>query len=120
VALTASRDDDPVQTAGTQTLATLHHRRSVGKLGNARLAHLRCAFAAPMALDDDQSFWYFAGWHGEPFNWCEHHTDLFLPWHRGYLHYLLVGVRGGQDRGRRPVPPGQRHAGHLRVERQMK
>jgi tyrosinase len=82
-----------VHIAGAQTLATLHHRRSVAKLTPAQLANLRKAFAATMALDDDRGFWYFAGWHGEPFNWCEHHTDLFLPWHRAYLHYFELALQ---------------------------
>jgi tyrosinase len=82
-----------VHTAGAQTLATLHHRRTVAKLTAAQLADLRKAYAATMALDDDRGFWYFAGWHGEPFNWCEHHTDLFLPWHRAYLHYFELALQ---------------------------
>jgi tyrosinase len=76
----------------TTTTATLHHRRSVGKLSAKQLADLRQAFRAAMALEDDRGFWYFAGWHGEPFNWCEHHTDLFLPWHRAYLYYFELAL----------------------------
>jgi tyrosinase len=72
--------------------ATLHHRRSVGKLTAQQLADLRDAFRAVMRLQDDRGFWYFAGWHGEPFNWCEHHTDLFLPWHRAYLYYFELAL----------------------------
>ena len=45
-----------------------------------------------MRIQDDRGFWYFAGWHGEPFNWCEHHTDLFLPWHRAYLYYFELAL----------------------------
>jgi tyrosinase len=81
-----------VLTPGAPTRATLHHRRSVAKLTAAQLADLRKALTAVMALDDDRGFWYFAGWHGEPFNWCEHHTDLFLPWHRAYLHYFELAL----------------------------
>lgn len=72
--------------------ATLHHRRSVSKLTAAQLADLRRAFKAVMDIEDDRGFWYFAGWHGEPFNWCEHHTDLFLPWHRAYLYYFELAL----------------------------
>lgn len=79
--------------AGPATVATIHHRRSVAKLTAAQLADLRQAFRAVMALDDDRGFSYFAGWHGEPFNWCEHHTDLFLPWHRAYLYYFELAIR---------------------------
>ena len=45
-----------------------------------------------MRLQDDRGFWYFAGWHGVPFNWCEHHTELFLPWHRAYLYYFELAL----------------------------
>ena len=72
--------------------ATLHHRRSAGKLTPRQLADLRQAFRAVMALEDDRGFWYFAGWHGVPFNWCEHHTELFLPWHRAYLYYFELAL----------------------------
>lgn len=78
---------------GPAAVATVHHRRSVAKLTPAQLADLRQAFRAVMALDDERGFWYFAGWHGEPFNWCEHHTELFLPWHRAYLYYLELALR---------------------------
>lgn len=74
------------------TRATLHHRRSVGKLTAQQLADLRHAFKAAMAIEDDRGFWYFAGWHGIPFGWCEHHTELFLPWHRAYLYYLELAL----------------------------
>jgi tyrosinase len=77
----------------TAVRATLHHRRSVAKMTASQLADLRQAFRATMALDDDRGFWYHAGWHGEPFNWCEHHTDLFLPWHRAYLHYFELALQ---------------------------
>jgi hypothetical protein len=30
-------------------------------------------------------FDYFAGWHGVPLGWYQHHDPLFLPWHRAYL-----------------------------------
>lgn len=72
---------------------TLQLRKSVDKLSSAELDVLRQAFAQAMALQDDRGFWYFAGWHGEPFNWCEHHTDLFLPWHRAYLYYFELALQ---------------------------
>jgi tyrosinase len=74
------------------TRATLHHRRSVAKLTPQQLTDLREAFRAAMRVQDDRGFWYFAGWHGVPFNWCEHHTELFLPWHRAYLYYFELAL----------------------------
>jgi tyrosinase len=72
---------------------TVALRRSVAKLTAAELADLRKAFAGAMQLSDERGFSYFAGWHGEPFNWCEHHTHLFLPWHRQYLYYFELALQ---------------------------
>jgi tyrosinase len=65
----------------------------VEKLSAGQLTRVRKAFAGVMSLNDERGFWYFAGWHGEPFGWCEHHTDLFLPWHRAYLHYFELALQ---------------------------
>lgn len=82
-----------VQAPAQSRLATVHHRRNVDKLTASQLTDLRQAFRATMELEDERGFWYFAGWHGEPFGWCEHHTDLFLPWHRAYLHYFELALQ---------------------------
>lgn len=74
-------------------LATIHHRRNIAKMSPDQLADLRKAFKKTMELDDERGFWYFAGWHGEPFGWCQHHNDLFLPWHRAYLYYLELAMQ---------------------------
>jgi hypothetical protein len=50
-------------------------RKSVEKLLPADLEVLRKAFVQAMALSDNRGFGYFAGWHGQPFNWCQHHTS---------------------------------------------
>lgn len=82
-----------VSAPATPARGTIHHRRSVAKLTAPQLSALREAFEKTMALNDERGFWYFAGWHGEPFGWCEHHTDLFLPWHRAYLHYFELALQ---------------------------
>jgi len=82
-----------VQSPSQPVRASLRHRKSVDKLEPSELADLRKAFAEAMQLDDERGFWYFAGWHGEPFGWCQHHTDLFLPWHRAYLYYLELALQ---------------------------
>src|SRR3954454_19538500 len=90
-----ARAEAPVANQVPTTVAgrmTLHHRRSVGKLTAPQLRDLRRAFKAAMAIEDDRGFWYFAGWHGIPFAWCEHHTELFLPWHRAYLYYFELAL----------------------------
>jgi tyrosinase len=78
---------------GQTESAPLMHRKSVDKLTLPELDDLRLAFGKAMTLNDERSFWYFAGWHGEPFGWCEHHTDYFLPWHRAYLYYLELALQ---------------------------
>lgn len=82
-----------VQGLARAAQGTIHHRRSVAKLTPNQLANLREAFRKTMSLNDERGFWYFAGWHGEPFGWCEHHTPLFLPWHRAYLHYFELALQ---------------------------
>jgi tyrosinase len=82
-----------VRMPGQEALATLNYRKSISKLTVAELADLRRAFEAVQALSDTRGYSYFAGWHGIPFNWCEHHTDLFLPWHRAYLYYFELALQ---------------------------
>jgi tyrosinase len=82
-----------VTVPGPLVRGTLQMRKSVDKLLPAEVDVLRSAFSQAMALEDNRGFWYFAGWHGEPFNWCEHHTKLFLPWHRAYLYYFELALQ---------------------------
>ena len=46
-----------------------------------------------MELNDKRGFEYFAGWHGVPLGWCQHHDALFLPWHRAYLYNWEMAMR---------------------------
>jgi len=85
-----------VRTRGGVKRATLHHRKRIDRLSASQLAHVRAAFAKAMAISDERSYWYFAGWHGEPFQWCEHHTELFLPWHRAYLREFELALQTQQ------------------------
>jgi tyrosinase len=78
---------------GAPAVGTLQMRRSVDKLLPGDLAVLRQAFSQAMALTDNRGFGYFAGWHGRPFDWCQHHTSLFLPWHRSYLYYFELSLQ---------------------------
>lgn len=82
-----------VASRSTPLVATLHHRKNIDKLRPGQLADLRRAFKEAMELSDQRGYWYFAGWHGQPFGWCEHHTSLFLPWHRAYLYYLELALQ---------------------------
>lgn len=75
--------------------ATVHHRKSVTKLGSDQLGELRKAFEEIIALPplDDRGYQYFAGWHGVPLGLCKHHKPLFLPWHRQYLYYFELALQ---------------------------
>jgi tyrosinase len=42
---------------------------------------------------DNKGFQYFANWHGVAFGICEHHNELFLPWHRGYLYHFELALQ---------------------------
>jgi tyrosinase len=47
-----------------------------------------------MSISDERGFDYWAGLHGLPLPmYCEHHTDLFLPWHRAYLYFFELTLK---------------------------
>ncbi|MEM7499933.1 MAG: tyrosinase family protein [Pseudomonadota bacterium] len=71
---------------------------------------LRAAMARLQGLPDDRGFDFFAALHGLalPF-WCEHGTQLFLPWHRAYLYYFELALQSRLAPGfveRPPEEPG--------------
>jgi tyrosinase len=50
-----------------------------------------------MALTDDRGWQHWAGLHGLPLPmYCQHHTPLFLPWHRAYLYYFELTLKEQQ------------------------
>ncbi len=70
-------------------LGALRNRTKVDSLSADELGALRRAFMSVYAIDDDRGFAYHAGIHGLPLPiWCQHHTPLFLPWHRAYLYHF--------------------------------
>jgi tyrosinase len=74
--------------------APLSYRKSVEWLRGPQLAALRRAYAASMSISDERGFGYWAGLHGLPLPmYCEHHTDLFLPWHRAYLYFFELTLK---------------------------
>jgi tyrosinase len=65
-------------------------------LGPDQVAALRQGFESLYGLRDERGYGFLAGVHGLPLPvYCEHGTDLFLPWHRAYLY---VFERALQDR----------------------
>jgi len=74
--------------------APLSFRKNVDMLRAPQLAVLRRALAAGMALGDDRGFEHWAGLHGLPLPmYCQHHTELFLPWHRAYLYFFELTLK---------------------------
>jgi tyrosinase len=78
---------------GPPTNGTINLRQSVTKLTDEQLADFRRAIEGSMQLSDQRGYSYFAGWHGQPFEWCKHHDPLFLPWHRQYLHFFELSLQ---------------------------
>jgi tyrosinase len=74
--------------------APLSYRKNVDMLRGPQLAALRRAYTASMALSDDRGFQHWAGLHGLPLPmYCQHHTPLFLPWHRAYLYFFELTLK---------------------------
>jgi tyrosinase len=77
---------------GTQ--APLSYRKNADLLRGPQLAALREAYSGSMGIGDDRGFEYWAGVHGLPLPmFCQHHTDLFLPWHRAYLYFFELTLK---------------------------
>jgi len=82
------------QPAQLATQTPLSFRKNVAVLRADQLAAFRRAVAASMAVSDDRGWQHWAGLHGLPLPmYCQHHTPLFLPWHRAYLYYLELTLK---------------------------
>ena len=85
-----------VPAAGGRPAGRLHNRKSVGRLTEKQVADLRRAFAEVKGIGDERGYDYHAGLHGLPLpQYCQHGTDIFLPWHRAYLYFFELAL---QDR----------------------
>ena len=74
--------------------APLSYRKNVAVLRGPQLAALRSAYRASMQLGDDRGWQHWAGIHGLPLPmYCQHHTPLFLAWHRAYLYYFELSLK---------------------------
>ncbi len=82
-----------VRTEARSEVATLKTRESVTQLSDAALQRFTAALERVMDRPDNRGFQFYAGWHGVPFDLCEHHNPLFLPWHRGYLYHLELALQ---------------------------
>jgi tyrosinase len=82
-----------VRTEGASSVGTLKTRESVTQLSDDALGRFVAALQAVIDRPDNRGFQFYAGWHGVPFDLCEHHVDLFLPWHRGYLYHFELALQ---------------------------
>lgn len=74
--------------------APLSYRKNVAMLREPQLAVVRRAFSASMQVGDDRGWLHWAGIHGLPLPmYCQHHTPLFLAWHRAYLYYFELTLK---------------------------
>ncbi len=74
--------------------APLSYRKNISMLRAPQLAALRGAFSASMQVADDRGWQHWAGIHGLPLPmYCQHHTPLFLAWHRAYLYYFELTLK---------------------------
>jgi tyrosinase len=74
--------------------APISHRKNAEMLRQPQLDALRGALRTSMNRGDDRGYQYWAGVHGLPLPMlCQHHTLLFLPWHRAYLYYFELSLK---------------------------
>lgn len=87
--------------AQVSSAVSLSFRKNISSLRPSQLARLRNAMTAMMAIGDDRGWQYWAGVHGLPLPmFCQHHTALFLPWHRAYLYFTELALKqAGGDAG---------------------
>ncbi|NJM68447.1 MAG: tyrosinase family protein, partial [Acaryochloris sp. RU_4_1] len=68
-------------------------RKNIEGLSEEELGLLRQAYTTLQQFDprdglEDRSYQTIAGYHGVPRGYCHRDRELFLPWHRAYVHFL--------------------------------
>jgi len=80
-----------------QPTVPVRHRLNTDAMTDAQLAGFRAAMSASMAIGDERGYNYQAGIHGLPLPIsCDiaHGQPIFLPWHRAYLYFFELSIRG--------------------------
>jgi tyrosinase len=72
---------------------TLKIRQSITQMSATDVTRFRKAMQGLVDRHDNRGFQFFAGWHGVPLGICQHHNELFLPWHRGYLYHFELALQ---------------------------
>lgn len=87
---------------------SMRYRLRVGAPDSAEMVAFAKAMARIQTITDNRGFAFVAGLHGAPFWYCWHHqasaqsdlrAQLFLPWHRAYLHYLDLALNDFAEGG---------------------
>lgn len=73
--------------------ATPKTRESVTQMSAPQVNRFRKTIQRALEREDNRGYQFFAGWHGVPLGICEHHNELFLPWHRGYLYHFELALQ---------------------------
>jgi len=87
---------------------SMRYRLRVGAPDSPEIVAFAEAMRRIQAISDNRGFDIIAGVHGAPFWYCWHHqfsrrsdsrAQLFLPWHRAYLHYLDLALNDFAEGG---------------------
>ena len=68
-------------------------RQSISRVDPPRGDSSRRTIKGGVDRHDNRGYQFFAGWHGVPPGICQHHNELFLPWHRGYLYHFELALQ---------------------------
>ncbi len=75
----------------------LVERKEVNSLTAAELIELKRAYRTLYAISDNRGYNHIAGYHGVPGFYCHADDEIFLPWHRAYVHNLELDLRDVTD-----------------------
>jgi len=87
---------------------SMRYRLRVGASDSDAMISFAAAVARIQGIADNRGYNVIAGIHGAPFWYCWHHqfsrrsdvrAQVFLPWHRAYLHYLDLALNDFSDEG---------------------
>ena len=82
----------------------MKYRTSAGDERSKETQRFAKAMTRIQSIEDNRGYDYIAGLHGAPGWYCWHHqfsrrsdnrAQLFLPWHRAYLHHLELALNDG-------------------------
>jgi tyrosinase len=75
----------PTTISGTNTVRKSVYMMTPQEISDYRLAVARIAKISAASPSDHRGYQYVAGIHGQPGQYCKHHTKAFAIWHRPYI-----------------------------------